>query len=279
MTRPGVPTPLAERALLAALLAVFVHVVFLGLMVFAVSWQTRPLPVVAEVWDALPGPETPLPPPPIEPPAPSPQPALPRPAPKPPVELAKPKAAESAVQKPQAPARPEPKADIALEKKKQADQALAELEARHKRELAEAARRDEERRRETESARTAALEQQRQQEAEAARALAEQQRQRDQQVTQQARARVIDIYLSQIRAAVKTRLVEPPGLQGNPQAVLKVLQLPSGDVVSARVVRSSGVPAYDEAVERAVLAASPLPLPADRSLFSRDLELSFRPRD
>jgi len=79
--------------------------------------------------------------------------------------------------------------------------------------------------------------------------------------------------------AVRSRLVEPAGVQGNPQAEVKVLQLPNGEVVSVKVTKPSGNPAYDEAVERAVLAASPLPLPADRGLFNRDVVLQFRLRE
>ena len=109
---------------------------------------------------------------------------------------------------------------------------------------------------------------------------ADQARQRETQAAQaaaqQARARAVDIYRAQIMRAVRARLVTPPGVQGNPQAELRVLQLPTGEVLSAKLTRSSGDTAYDAAVERAVLAASPLPLPADRSLFSRELLLQFR---
>jgi len=163
------------------------------------------------------------------------------------------------------------------------DRRRSETEAQRQRESAEAARREEDARREAEAAK--AVDQARQREAEAARLAqeAEQQRQRElqrqQQVSQQARAAALDIYRSQIMRAVRARLVEPPGIQGNPQAEVKVLQLPSGEVVQAKVTRPSGIPAYDEAVERAVLAASPLPLPADRSLFARDLTIAFRLRE
>jgi colicin import membrane protein len=41
------------------------------------------------------------------------------------------------------------------------------------------------------------------------------------------------------------------------------------------------VPAYDAAVERAILKASPLPLPPDPALFQqfRDLHLRIRPKE
>ena len=71
----------------------------------------------------------------------------------------------------------------------------------------------------------------------------------------------------------------PQDLQGNPEAVFDVVQLPTGEVLSVKLAKSSGNKAYDEAVERAILKSSPLPLPEPRSLFDRQLKLTFRPRD
>lgn len=280
----------AERSALAAALALLVHVLFLGLMVFALRWQTTPSPVVAEVWDALPGLETPptpktapepdpaIEPPPPEPPAPEPKTTREPPRPK----VAEPPPKPVPVPKVKTLPAADAKAEIALEKEKKRKEAerMAEVDARHKRELAEAARREDELRREAEAARAAAqaAEQVRQREADAAR-LAAQEAEQQRQRQQQARAAALDIYRSQIMRAVRARLVEPPGIQGNPQAEVKVLQLPSGEVVQAKVTRPSGIPAYDEAVERAVLAASPLPLPADRSQFARDFTIVFRLRE
>jgi colicin import membrane protein len=42
-------------------------------------------------------------------------------------------------------------------------------------------------------------------------------------------------------------------------------------------VRSSGIAALDDAIERAIRRSSPLPLPQNRELFQRTLELKFRP--
>jgi colicin import membrane protein len=58
-----------------------------------------------------------------------------------------------------------------------------------------------------------------------------------------------------------------------------VAQLPTGEVLTTRLLKSSGNPAYDAAVERAILKSSPLPLPASKELFSRELKLTFRPHD
>jgi colicin import membrane protein len=78
---------------------------------------------------------------------------------------------------------------------------------------------------------------------------------------------------------VKSNWILPQDIQGNPEAVFDVVQLPTGEVLSTKLVRSSGNSAYDAAVERAILKSSPLPLPANRELFARELRLTFRPLD
>ena len=84
-------------------------------------------------------------------------------------------------------------------------------------------------------------------------------------------------YVNKIRNAVKRRVVIPPGITGNPEAIFDVVQLPTGEVLSAQLRKSSGNRAYDEAVERAILISSPLPKPDRPEQFERDLQLKFRP--
>ena len=70
----------------------------------------------------------------------------------------------------------------------------------------------------------------------------------------------------------------PPDIKGNPEAIFDVIQLPTGEVISARLRKSSGHRGYDEAVERAILKSSPLPK-AGPGLLNRQLELRFHPLD
>lgn len=84
-------------------------------------------------------------------------------------------------------------------------------------------------------------------------------------------------YLSRIRGKIRGNIVLPPEVQGNPEAVFDVTQLPSGEIVTARLRHSSGNAALDAAIERAILKSNPLPKPEKNDLFSRTLELSFRP--
>jgi colicin import membrane protein len=94
-----------------------------------------------------------------------------------------------------------------------------------------------------------------------------------------ARAKALNEYIARIQAKVKSNWILPQDIQGNPEAVFDVVQLPTGEVLTTRLAKSSGNAAYDAAVERAILKSSPLPLPASRELFSRELKLTFRPQD
>ena len=100
-----------------------------------------------------------------------------------------------------------------------------------------------------------------------------------QQITEAARNRGLADYEARIRNKVRGNIVLPPDLQGNPEVVLLVVQLPTGEVLSVKLVKSSGHRGYDESVERALLKSSPLPRPDRPELFSRELKLTFRPRD
>ncbi len=84
-------------------------------------------------------------------------------------------------------------------------------------------------------------------------------------------------YAAKIRGKVRGNIVLPPNIQGNPEAIFEVNQLPSGEVLDVRLKRSSGNPGLDAAIERAILKSSPLPKPDDPALFRRDLEIKYKP--
>lgn len=87
-------------------------------------------------------------------------------------------------------------------------------------------------------------------------------------------------YSDKIRQYVRSRIVFPgaSSVDGNPQAVFEVRQLPTGEIVSITQKQSSGIPAWDSAVERALQRSSPLPKADDGSV-EPVLLLSFRPKD
>ncbi|HEX4330549.1 MAG TPA: cell envelope integrity protein TolA [Usitatibacter sp.] len=244
----------------SVILAIVVHAVFFAFIVFGVNWQSREAaPYQAELWDKLPPaqpkqapvkPEPPKPQP--QPPKPEPQPPKPAPEPpKPPAEVAKP------------PPKPDP--EIALraerEKKEQERKAKAEKLERDKREKEKAEhkqkkedaqkKREEDARKVEEQQAFEAAQQQR--EAAASRLKAEE-----------------DEFTRKIQAKIRSKANVPDTVVGHPTIQVSIRILPGGEVLDVTVVKPSGNPAYDAAIERAIRSASPLPVPEPSSeLFAR----------
>jgi colicin import membrane protein len=275
-------------------LAVGMHVVVLVLLIFGVVWQKRtsePAAVV-ELWGSVSPPKAEPTPKPAKPkPEPEPEPP-PKPKPKP-----EPKAPPPPPPKPEA--KPVPKADIALKEKLEKERKVKEQQEQEKKKQQEL-----ERRKEDEAKKLKAQKDQQQvearkkeeekkklekerlaQEAEAKKLAAEKQAIADRLAKEAASARAGEVkkYTDMIRDRVRRQIIEPPNLQGNPEVEIELRILPGGDVLEAsvRVRRSSGNSAYDSAVERAVIKASPLPVPSDPSLFNqlRELNLKVRPKE
>ena len=95
-----------------------------------------------------------------------------------------------------------------------------------------------------------------------------------------AQNKLIADYKERIKAKIQRGLQLPPNIQGNPEAEFDVVLLPDGNTLGVKLKRTSGNTAYDNAVERAILKAQPLPLPPDQALFRyfRELNLAFRPQ-
>jgi len=108
---------------------------------------------------------------------------------------------------------------------------------------------------------------------------AEQQAAHDKITQEASTGRIVDEYISKIQSKIKRNIVMPPDVANDARAEFTVTLLPGGNVLNARLTRSSGNAAYDTAVERAILRSDPLPLPPDTGLFSRfrELRLSFKP--
>ena len=86
-------------------------------------------------------------------------------------------------------------------------------------------------------------------------------------------------YVDAIRSKIKSNVVLPSDIKGNPEAIFDVIQLPTGEVLSVKLIRSSGHQLYDEAVERAILKSSPLPKPDKPEQFLREFTLRFKPQE
>ena len=293
----------------AIALAAAVHAGLLAFLYIGVSWQNNePVAVEAEVWDMKTQAAAPPPPPPpevVEPqpqPEPVPTPKVVQPPPPPPVEqpvapkppdialerekqrklekqkqleekkleeakLAKERKAEELAEKKKqelADKKAEKKAAELAEKKlaekKLADQVKADKLAKAKQEAAEQSKLDkvraDEMRRITAGAGSSG---------EAAKSTA---------------PRSDSGYIASITAKVKstTSYSGSTDVAGNPKAEFKVEQLPTGEIISARLVKSSGIPAFDDAVEKGIIKASPLPKKKDGTV-ERTLVIAFKMKD
>ena len=85
-------------------------------------------------------------------------------------------------------------------------------------------------------------------------------------------------YAGRIIARIKPNIVFTESLNGNPQAVVEVRCSPDGRIMSRRLVSSSGVAAWDEAVLRALDRTEVLPADVDGRVPTL-MQLSFKPRD
>lgn len=94
------------------------------------------------------------------------------------------------------------------------------------------------------------------------------------------RKRALAEYAAKIRAKVRGNIGPLPPIQGNPEAVFEVTQLPTGEILPpVKLKRSSGNSNLDALIERAILKSSPLPKPADPALFQRVLDIRYKPHD
>lgn len=245
----------------AGILALAVHVVFLLLLYFGVSWQVQPPQgMVVDIWSSLPAPQ--LAPAKVEPP------------PVPQAEPPKPAAPAKPVERVQ-PALP-PKADIELAEKKKLRAKPVEakkppviekkLEAKKPIEVKKPVEA-----RKPEAPQPSAAEQT------AQNAQAEQARARAAEAA--AIGKVLDEHKARIVAKIRRNIVMPPDVPNSARTEFGVTLLPGGSLLSVKLVKSSGNAAYDSAVERAIYKSEPLPLPPDVALFNkfRELHLKFSP--
>ena len=262
----------------AGALAVGVHAVLLVGMLVSFNWKAaHPVQNVTEVelWDKLPAPKT------LDTPKPEPKPIIeekpePKPEPKPIVE--------------EKPKPEEPKVDIELEKKKkelaqkQKDEELKKdkelqekLDQKKKLEELQAQSREEtlKDRKVAEKSKNDALKKLQQD------SLSEE-KGNDDKLASAANASLIGEYTAKIKAKIRSNVNKTLCGDGSPEIKVEISVLPTGEIGGTpKITKSSGSDACDEAVERAIIASEPLPLPEDASLKAqfKHLNLKFRPND
>ena len=85
-------------------------------------------------------------------------------------------------------------------------------------------------------------------------------------------------YAARIRARIKPNIVFSEDIAGNPLADVEVRTAPDGTIVGRRIIKSSGVPRWDEAVLKAIDKTEVLPRNEDGRVPS-SLVIGFRPKD
>jgi colicin import membrane protein len=85
-------------------------------------------------------------------------------------------------------------------------------------------------------------------------------------------------YAGRIRARIKPNIVFSEEIAGNPVAEVEVRAAPDGTIVGRKLIKSSGVANWDEAVLKAIDKTEILPRDTDGRVPS-PLLISFRPKD
>lgn len=252
----------------AGILAFAVHGVLFVAMVLSINWKAAHPPMSiteVELWDQLPNKALPKPvevkepPKPVEPPK--------------PIEPPKP------VEPPKPEPKPEPdppKVDIELEQKKKAAEQKKLAEEKKKAEIEKLKKEMREEELRQEKAEQAAKQK-------ALKALQEQMlddKPTSAQAASSVSPSVISEFTEKIKAKIRGNVNKTLCGDGNPELTFQISVLPTGDLSgSPKLVKSSGNPICDEAVERAIMVSEPLPMPADNAAKAefRNLKLKFRP--
>lgn len=282
--------------------AAAVHALLIAALTWGVAWRhDADTPAVeAELWSRLPqqaAPRAVAPPPP--PPAPTPPPApAPTPAPPPP---------------PPAPAPAPAQPDIATQQAKAKAEAAAREREQQRRQAEEKREREREAAEKKAAADKAAADKKAQAERERQQKLAEQKREADKKAAEEKRqaqvqeqlrkeqlARMMGqagasggpqstgtaqqssgpsaSYAGKVVARIKPNVVFTEVAPGNPRAEVEVRVAPDGAITGRKLVKSSGNPAWDEAVLRAIDRTGTLPRDVDGRVPSSML-IGLRPLD
>ena len=290
-------------------LAVGVHALLLAFLWIGISWQNNtPIAVEAEIWDvttqtAAPAP-TPAPEPEPEPETPPPQPAPKAALPPPPVvEQPQPKQPDIALEREKKRKeelkRKEEERELAEQKRieEKKEKALAE---KKQRELDEKKAKADAEKKEAEQKKKEEAEKKKKEEAEKKKKAAAEQKKLDAARAEEMRRitgaagnptstgtaekstapRIDKGYSAAITAKVKGNTSYAGSLDepGNPTATFRVEQLPTGEIISVKKIKSSGVPSFDDAVEKGITKSSPLPKKKDGTV-ERSVVIEFHMKD
>ena len=314
--RPEFTPPPAPGRLRAIGLAVLAHLLLIAALTWGVSWkrESSSSPVQAELWSAIPQAATPALVEPVAPPPPPPEPApklpqaavqppkLAEPAPEPVVDpqiaiekekkkklekqkaLAEAKAVAKAKAKVKAEEEAEAEAErqAALDKKKRLDAKKTEtkkLEAKKAAdELAKKAAADKKTKEALAAKEEAALKSGREAQLKRMAGLAGASGGESSTGTAKQSSGPSAGYGGRVVAKIKPNIVFVDDIAGNPVATVEVRTSPDGTIIGRKLIKSSGLKAWDDAVLRAIDKTEILPRDLDGRVPS-SFEINFRPKD
>jgi len=85
-------------------------------------------------------------------------------------------------------------------------------------------------------------------------------------------------YAGRIAASIKPNIVFTDVVSGNPVAEVQLRVAPDGTIVSAKLIKSSGVKTWDDAVLRAIDKTGSIPRDTDGTVVP-EFPIGFRPKD
>jgi colicin import membrane protein len=85
-------------------------------------------------------------------------------------------------------------------------------------------------------------------------------------------------YGGRVIAKIKPNIVFADDISGNPVATVEVRTSPDGTIIGRKLIKSSGVKAWDDAVLRAIDKTEILPRDLDGRV-PPSFEINFRPKD
>lgn len=271
-------------------LAILAHLLLILAIAFGVNWRAHePAGVEAELWSAVPQAAAPRAAAPEPQPQPQPAPQVVKPPPPPP-----PKAEEP-------PPKPAPDPQIAIEKAKREEQ--QKLEAKRQQEELEQAKREkakrEEAKREEAKREQAELDKQRAKEEQERKKLAAADAAKAAAAREAYLKRMQGMagatggetstgtamqssgpsagYAGRIIARILPNIIMTDAIDGDPKATVEVKVAPDGRIIGRRLLRSSGVAAWDDAVLRAIDRTDMLPRDVDGRV-PPVMELTFNPK-
>lgn len=259
----------------ALALSALVHLLLIGALFFGVQWKSQsPSSVAVEVWRGAPAPVAVAKPEPTPEPPPPPPETKPEPKPLPKVEPTPPVKPDITVKddkkKKEEPKKQEPKKEDSKKpepRKEEPKREVPDFQKQLEQELKDAQRQK------------AAAQAAQQQRASADAELRQLGQARANQAAE-ANARARADYIAKISRKVRDKTsTQGISIQGNPQVIFEVTQLPTGDVLTVKLRKSSGNRRFDEAVEAGILKSSPLPLPDQPGVFDRELVLKYNHSD